>query len=98
MCETVPTTASVVGSTCIVTSSPIAFTQWRAVPTYCEPPDAKMKFAVQPAGATMQPAAETPAPCTPGHSVLSRSSPTDMPCAPAALIFCSSDDVSQAGL
>ena len=42
-----------------------------------------MKLAVQPAGATMQPAALTPAPCTPGHSVLSASSPTAMPVAPA---------------
>ena len=79
MCDTVPTTAIVVVSTCIATSSPMLFTQWRAVPTYWVPPEAKMKFAVQPAGATMQPAAETPAPCTPGHSMLSRSSPTAMP-------------------
>ena len=92
-----PTSASVVGSTCIVTTSPIAFTQWRAVPMYSLPPPAKMKFAVQPAGATMQPPAETPAPCTPGQSVFSRSSPTETPFAPAAWIFCSSELVSHAG-
>jgi hypothetical protein len=44
-----------------------------------------MKFAVQPAGATMQPAALTPGLCTPGHSVLSASSPTANPVAPACL-------------
>jgi hypothetical protein len=33
MCETVPTTAMVVVSTCIVTSCPMLSTQWRAVPT-----------------------------------------------------------------
>src|SRR6476620_10749983 len=78
---TVPTTAIVVESTCIETSWPMRSVQWRAVPTYCEEPSVKMKFAVQPYGATMQPAAETPAVCTPGHSVLSVSSPTlSWPC------------------
>ena len=76
MCETVPTTPIVVVSSCIVTSCPIRSVQWRAVPTYWFPPPAKMKFAVQPAGATMHPAAETPADCTPGHSVLSASAGT----------------------
>ena len=33
MCDTVPTTAIVVVSTCIVTSWPMLSTQWRAVPT-----------------------------------------------------------------
>src|SRR5918995_6476603 len=71
MWETVPTTAIVVVSTCIVTSWPRLSTQWRAVPTYCEAPSVKMKFAVQPYGATMQPPADTPGAWTPGHSVLS---------------------------
>src|SRR5215218_9031629 len=35
-----------------------------------------MKFAVQPYGATMQPPAETPGLCTPGHSVLSAAAAT----------------------
>src|ERR671920_2189424 len=73
---TVPTTAMVVVSTCIVTSCPTRSVQWRAVPTYCEEPSVKMKFAVQPYGATMQPPAETPGFCTPGHSVLSASAAT----------------------
>src|SRR3954454_10548984 len=73
---TVPTTASVVGSTCIVTSCPMRSVQWRGGPVYCGPPSVNTKFAVQPYGATMQPAAETPGVCTPGHSVLSVSSPT----------------------
>ena len=33
MCDTVPTVAIVVVSTCIVTSCPMLSTQWRAVPT-----------------------------------------------------------------
>src|SRR3954449_11437688 len=41
-----------------------------------------MKFAVQPYGATMQPPAETPGDCTPGHSALSAASGTDTPFAP----------------
>src|SRR5215210_2891470 len=69
MCDTVPTTASVAVSTCIVTGWPVRSTQWRAVPMYFEVPSVKMKFAVQPYGATMQPAAETPGDATPGHSV-----------------------------
>src|SRR5215213_5270424 len=84
MCDTVPTTAIVVVSTCIVTSWPRLSTQWRAVPTYFEPPSVKMKFAVQPYGATMQPPAETPGLCTPGHSVLSASAGT------VAVPFCAS--------
>jgi hypothetical protein len=46
-----------------------------------------MKFAVQPAGATMQAAADTPAVWTPGQSRLSCSSPTLTPWAPAAITF-----------
>src|SRR3954470_14917571 len=85
---TVPTTAIVVVSTCIVTSCPTASVQWRAVPTYLDVPSVKMKFAVQPYGATMQPPAETPGLWTPGHSVLSASSPTLTPCAPLVCSFC----------
>ena len=62
-------------------------TQWRAVPTYCEEPSVKMKFAVQPAGATMQPPAETPGLCTPGHSVLSAASGMLTPFAPFLASF-----------
>src|SRR5215208_829962 len=87
MCDTVPTTAIVVVSTCIVTSWPRLSTQWRAVPTYCEAPSVKMKFAVQPYGATMQPPAETPGLCTPGHSVLSAASGSDTPFAPFLASF-----------
>src|SRR3954470_4286938 len=57
---TVPTTASVVVSTCIVTSCPMRSVQWRAVPMYCDEPSVNTKLAVQPYGATMQPAAPTP--------------------------------------
>src|SRR5215210_5161709 len=78
----VPTTPIVVVSSCIVTSCPTRAVQWRAVPTYCEEPSVKMKFAVQPYGATMQPPAETPGLCTPGHSVLSASAGTLTPFAP----------------
>src|SRR5688500_8356665 len=56
-----------------------------------------MKLAVQPAGATMQPAALTPGPCTPGHSVLSASSPTAMPVAPALCTCCANPAVYQLG-
>ena len=42
----------------------------------------KMKFAVQPYGATMQPPAETPGFCTPGHSVLRAASGMLTPFAP----------------
>src|SRR5215212_8079095 len=84
---TVPTTASVVVSTCIVTSCPMRSVQCRAVPMYLDDPSVNTKFAVQPYGATMQPAAETPAVCTPGHSVLSASSPTRTPVAPALTTF-----------
>src|SRR4051794_23031838 len=82
MCDTVPTTPIVVVSSCIVTSWPMRSTQWRAVPTYCETPSVKMKFAVQPYGATMQPPADTPGDCTPGHSVLSAASGIVTPFAP----------------
>src|SRR4051794_22681419 len=61
---TVPTTAIVVVSTCMATSCPTLSVQWPAVPTYCDVPSVKMKLAVQPYGATMQPAAETPGLCT----------------------------------
>src|SRR3954452_20568350 len=71
MCETVPTVAIVEVSTCITTGWPMLSTQWRAVPMYCDVPSVKMKFAVQPYGETMQPAAEMPGDCTPGQSVLS---------------------------
>src|SRR4029453_4630254 len=76
MCDTVPTTPIVVVSSCIVTAWPLLSPQWRAVPTSCEAPSVKMKFAVQPYGATIQPPAETPGLCTPGHSVLSAASGT----------------------
>jgi hypothetical protein len=82
MCDTVPTSAIVVVSTCIVTVWPMRSTQWRAVPTYREEPSVKMKLAVHPAGATMQPAADTPGDCTPGHSVLSAANGMLTPFAP----------------
>src|SRR3954452_11022553 len=56
-----------------------------------------MKLAVQPAGATMQPAAETPAWAKPGHSVLSVSIGSCLPLAPASMTCCLSWGVSQAG-
>src|SRR3954471_3990306 len=85
---TVPTTAIVVVSTCMVNSCPTASVEWRAVPTYFDVPSVKMKLAVQPYGATMQPPAETPGFCTPGHSVFSASSPTLTPWAPLVWSFC----------
>ena len=57
---TVPTSAKVVVSTCMTTGSPTLSVQCDAVPTYWDDPSVKMKLAVQPAGATMQPAAATP--------------------------------------
>jgi len=49
---TVPTSASVVVSTCMITTSPLLSEQWLAVPMYgCvrqSVPSEKMKFAVQP--------------------------------------------------
>src|SRR3954447_3141933 len=95
---TVPTTAIVVVSTCIVTSCPPASVQWRPVPTYLDVPSVKMKFAAQPYGATMQPPAETPGLWTPGHSVLSASSPTLTPCAPLVWSFCMTALVRNAAL
>src|SRR5215211_7833920 len=95
---TVPTEASVVESTCMTTSWPTRSTQWRAVPTYFDVPSVKMKLAVQPYGATMQPAAETPLVATPGQSVLRRSSPTETPWAPASTTCSCSALVYQAGL
>src|SRR3954469_1176902 len=85
---TVPTTAIVVVSTCMVTSCPTASVQWRAVPTYLDVPSVKMKLAVQPYGATMQPPADTPGFWTPGQSVLSASSPTLTPFAPFTWSLC----------
>src|SRR3954462_6562210 len=70
MCETVPTTAIVAVSTCMTTGSPMRATQGGAVPMDCDVPSGKTELAVQPAGETMQPAAEMPGDCTPGHSVL----------------------------
>src|SRR3954454_1150324 len=69
MRETVPTTAIVAVSTCMTTGSPMRSTQWRAVPMYCDAASVKTELAGQPAGETMQPAAEMPGDCTPGHSV-----------------------------
>src|SRR3954471_137479 len=94
---TVPTTAIVVVSTCIVTSCPTASVQWRAVRTYFEVPSVKMKLAVQPYGATMQPPAETPGFWTPGHSVLSASSPTLTPTAPLVCSCCLTELVRNFG-
>src|SRR3954452_5196126 len=94
---TVATEASVVGSTCITTSCPTRSTQWRAVPMYFEVPSVKMKFAVQPYGATMHAPAWTPVGATPGQSVLRRSSPTETPWAPAAITCWLSAGVYHAG-
>ena len=87
-----PTSASVVVSTCMITGSPFLSAQWLAVPMYGfvrqSPPSLKMKFAVQPYGATMQPFALTPGAWKPGHAVLSYSSATCTPSGPAAWIRC----------
>src|SRR3954471_13424473 len=54
----------------MTTGSPMRATQWGAVPLYCDVPSGETSVAGQPAGETMQPAAEMPGDCTPGHSVL----------------------------